>query len=468
MKLPVNPPPFTALLTEVARDPERLARVMRPSLGPAPNGRYRHWDTFRHIDPPAGLSAEEAWLGVKMARRAVERLLPLRDTEGRPFVYTLPNPALAMLHRIDRDAAGSLRGEATIQQVTGPATRDTYLFRSLVEEAITSSQLEGASTTRQVAKAMIQEGRAPRDRSERMILNNLRGLEFVRAHREAPLTPALVLELQRTLVDGTLDIDDGAGRFRRGDEHIVVSDETGRTLHTPPAAAELPGRLAQLCTFANATNDTGREDDFVPPVVRAILLHFWLAYDHPFVDGNGRTARALFYWSMARQGYWLCEFVSISRILRRARAAYARSYLYTETDDNDVTYFVLHQLRVLERAIDELHLYLRRKTGELRDAEALVRRAGWLRAELNPRQLALLHHALRHPEALYTVESHRTSHRTSYQTARTDLLSMAGLGLLEQRKRGRAFVFLVPSDLHERLAAPRMTLFPPYPDESRD
>jgi hypothetical protein len=42
---------------------------------------------------------------------------------------------------------------------------------------------------------------------------------------------------------------------------------------------------------------------FIHPVMRAITLHFWLAYDHPFCDGNGRTARALFYWSMLKQGY---------------------------------------------------------------------------------------------------------------------------------------------------------------------
>jgi Fic family protein len=178
--------------------------------------------------------------------------------------------------------------------------------------------------------------------------------------------------------------------------------------------------------------------------VRATLLHFWLAYDHPFVDGNGRTARALFYWSMARQGYWLCEFVSISRILKRAKAAYARSFLYSESDDNDATYFVLHQLKVLIRAIENLHDYLKRRTVELGAAEAQLRQMRWLKAELNQRQLALVNHALKRADAAYTVESHRISHGVVYQTARTDLLQLAQLGLLDKRKRGRTFVF-VPS-----------------------
>jgi Fic family protein len=93
----------------------------------------------------------------------------------------------------------------------------------------------------------------------------------------------------------------------------------------------------------------------VHPVVRAILIHFMLGYDHPFYDGNGRTARALFYWSLARSGYWLMEYVSISRLLRQAPAQYARAYRHTETDDNDTTYFIVHQLEVIQQAIAALH-----------------------------------------------------------------------------------------------------------------
>lgn len=455
MKRPVPPPRFNELFRKVSASEDGFARSIglfgTGGLGPAPDGKYRHWDTFRQIAPPRGATTEEAWLAVKLARKSLYRTLPLQDARGQPFLYALPNAALEMLHRVDRDAGGNIRGDEPIAQVTGVATRDTYLFKSLVEEAITSSQLEGASTTRRVAKAMIQEGREPRDRSERMIYNNYQALLYVRRVLDQPLTPAIVLQLQRVLTENTLDEPDGAGRLRRADEHIVVSDETGEILHDPPPAAQLADRLQAMCDFAN-----GGGGEFIPPAVRAIVLHFWLAYDHPFVDGNGRTARALFYWAMARQGYWLCEFVSISRILRKARAQYARSFLYTESDENDATYFVLYQLRVLLRSIDELHAYLARKTAELRAADDLVRSASWLRAELNPRQLSLVNHALKKPDTAYTVESHRVSHGVSYETARSDLLALARAGLLEQRKRGRTFVFLVPTDLRGRLEHKRI------------
>jgi Fic family protein len=448
MKLPVAAPDadeLTSRLLSEADGVNRFQLVLNSGLGPAPGGKYRHWDTFRQAPPLVDFPAEEQWLAVKLARRALYRTLPLQDAAGRPFKWALPNVALEMLHQIDRNAAGNI---AASTQVTNPSTRDTYLFKSIVEEAITSSQLEGASTTRKVAKAMIQEGREPRTRSERMIYNNYRAMRRVLEAVETPLQPQFVLELQRILTEGTLEDEGAAGRFRRADEDIVIEDEIGTRLHTPPPAVQLASRMRTMCEFANSASTDG---EFMPPVVRAILLHFWLAYDHPFVDGNGRTARALFYWSMAREGYWLSEYVSISRILKKAPSQYARAYLYSESDDNDATYFILYQLRVFLRAINELHEYLGRKAAEMSEAAAVVRRVSRLHTGLNVRQLALINHALKNDDARYTVESHQRSHSVSYETARSDLLALVKDGLLEQAKIGRAFVFSPNVDLLRRL-----------------
>ncbi|HXG71647.1 MAG TPA: Fic family protein [Gemmatimonadaceae bacterium] len=449
MKIPVVPPKLHEIANRVSakgKGVDRYPRLLEASrLGPAPGGYYRHWDTFRHLAPPAGFTAEEAWFGIKTARRSLYQEVPLKDAHGKPFHYAVPSPLLEMLHRIDRDAAGNIQGS---DQVVNPATRSTYLFKSLVEEAITSSQLEGAATTRKVAKAMIQEGREPRTTGERMIFNNYRAMLAVRDIRNEELTPELVFALQQIVTEGTLDDESAAGRFRRADEEIVLEDETGTILHTPPPSAQLKERLRRMCEFANG----GGTKDFMPPAIRAIILHFWLAYDHPFVDGNGRTARALFYWAMARQGFWLCEYISISRILKKARAAYARAYLYTETDENDLTYFILYQARVLLNAIGDLQDYLQRKAAEVREAEELVSQARAVRQDLNPRQLALLNHALKTPAGRYTIESHQRSHGVSYQTARSDLLSLRDSGILAQRKTGRAFVFEAPVDLRARLS----------------
>ena len=341
------------------------------------------------------------------------------------------------------------------RQVVSGEDRDRYLVSSLIEEAITSSQLEGASTTREKARDMLRSGRQPRDRSERMVLNNYHAMDLIRRLKDERFTPERILELHSIVTDGTLDKPDAAGRFRRSDERISVMDATHTVvLHAPPEAESLPERLTRLCNFAN--QEPG-EEPFVHPVIRAIIVHFMLGYDHPFVDGNGRTARALFYWSVARSGYWLMEYLSISRLLLKAPAQYARAYLHTETDENDATYFILHQLAIIQKAIAALHQYLDRKVREQRSAEHLLRQSAGMADQLNHRQVALLSHALRHPGHGYTVKSHERSHRVTTQTSRTDLLKLAELKLLEQRKRGRKFVFYAPLDLDERIKATTRT-----------
>ncbi|HEU4392763.1 MAG TPA: Fic family protein [Solirubrobacterales bacterium] len=322
-----------------------------------------------------------------------------------------------------------------------------FLVNSLMEEAIRSSQLEGATTSRRVAKEMLRTGRKPRNRSERMIGNNYRALQFMREEMGPALSVEAVLELHRILTEGTLDNPEGAGRLQQpGEERVAVydRDEDETPVHRPPAAEELPARMELLCAFANEEDGSER---FIHPVVRAVLLHFWLAYDHPFEDGNGRTARILFFWAMQRRGYWLIEYLPISPILRRAPAKYARAFLETETDGGDTTYFLIHQLRAIEQALDEHDVYLRRKIAEVRDVERLLQDAD----DFNYRQLALLTDAVRHSESTYSFDSHATSHRVSHETARNDLSGLVDRGLLVRKRKGHRYLFEPASDLPSRL-----------------
>lgn len=452
MHLPLTPPDLTAVLAGLApADLAALFNRLEPS-SPLVDGRYLHWDELRRREPPAGLTHEQWWVRIKLARQGQYKTLPLLDRDGQPFVLGVPEPIQIHLHHIDRDAAGQI---ATASPMHGEH-RDRYLMHSLIEEAITSSQLEGASTTRRVAEQMLREGRRPRDASERMIFNNFRAMEMIRERRDEAITPAQVLELHRIVTENTLDDPADAGRLRRDDEVTVRDVRDNTLLHQPPRWQELPERLERLCAFANQAEDTS---PYVHPVLRAILLHFMLGYDHPFADGNGRTARALFYWAMARSGYWLVEFISISHFLRQAPSKYVRAYLHTETDDNDTSYFAIHQLDTIRRAIAALHDYLARTAGEQRQTERLL--AGSLRSHLNHRQITLLTHALRHPGEEYRIDSHQRTHGVVYQTARSDLLALESLGLLQRFKAGNAYVFAAVEDLRERIAELAATL--PWP-----
>ena len=440
MRLPVPAPSVHELLSQPGLA-AALPRVLADVDGPLVDGRYLHWDVVRHRTPPAGLTAEEWWLGLALARQPMLRPIPLISADGRPFRYSLPDPVFELLHWIDQHASGEVMVSETIRD-RGDQRR--YLVNSLIEEAVTSSQLEGANATRKVAKQMIRSGRPPRDRAERMILNNYLAMTDLRGLASAPLTPSVVFSLHRTLTEGTLDDPTAAGRLQEpSEERVHVAWSDGTVTHVPPPADQLRARLEAMCRYAN-----GGGKGFTHPVVRAVLLHLWLAYDHPFEDGNGRTARALFYREMLSSSYWLFEYVSISRLLLKAPSQYGLSFLYAETDGFDATYFLLYQLGILKRAIEELLAYLVRKMAEVRETEALLRRT-----DLNHRQVALLTHALRHRDAVYTVHSHGESHRVTRQSARADLLDLERRGLLDRRVIGRRFEFIPVPDLRERLHA---------------
>ena len=346
-----------------------------------------------------------------------------------------------MVHRIDQQASGQILADDV---VTNLRSSDRYLVSSLAEEAITSSQLEGASTTRGVAKELLATGRLPRDRSEQMIVNNFQAMLVAQELERQELTPTAVLDLHRIVTENTLENPADAGRLQRpDDERVGVYWHDGTLLHRPPKAEELPDRLLAMCRFANG--DIG--DGFIHPVVQAVILHMWLAYDHPFADGNGRTARALFYWSMLHNGYWLAQYLSVSSILRKAPAQYVRSFLLTETEDNDATYFVIYQLHVIERAIKSLHEYLSRKIEETREVEGFLHGS----TVLNNRQLLVIRDALRNAGEPFTIQAQARRHRVAYQSARTDLLGLEALGLLTRRTVGKKFVFRALPDLGDRL-----------------
>jgi len=415
--------------------------IVRETLRRA-NKDYLYWDKFKHIPLPEGLDPKTAWFLVKLTRALDRRDTLVADVNGSTFSYSLTPEALRCLHEIDRRAGGSV----TMDSGGIPEeNRKRFLVNSLMEEAIASSQIEGAATTTRVAKEMLRTGRAPADRAERMILNNYKTIQQIKDYAAKPITPEMILALQESMTEGTLSQEGDSGRFRTADDDIVVVDDRrNEILHTPPHASEIPTQLQALCDYAN--NDDG---DFEYPVLKAIILHFWVAYLHPFVDGNGRTARALFYLYMLKRGYWLFEYLAISRVILGKRGQYDKAYIYSEQDDCDMTYFITFNLHAIEQSLNELHDYMSRKSKE----DDRLQRNLKSNLSLNHRQRAVLIRALKDPGVQVTMESHESSHDVAYATARADLLSLVEDGYMLKKRVGKKYVFVPSPDLRNMIRA---------------
>lgn len=445
MRLPA-PAPDDGPDSSVWESSEDFVRALIDANTDAADTRYLAWDDFRFRRQPTGLTVEQQWSLVRFRRRGTARSLPqLVDEHGHAFSYVLADEVLQLIDHI----RGSASGEITIgDELTNAGSRNRYIVSSLIEEAITSSQLEGAATSRVVAKEMLTSGRSPRTRDERMIVNNYRAMQQVQEWRDEAITPDRVREIHRIVTEGTLDDPAAAGRLQApDDDRVAVWSPQGDLLHSPPPASQLPERLERLCRFANGPRPA---EPYLPPLLRAVTVHFMTGYDHYFEDGNGRTARALFYWVMLREGFWLTEYLSISRLLKAAPSQYARSYLLTEADDGDLTHFFIYNLGIVRRAIQALHEHLARKSAELRQVKAAMDAR---HAEFNHRQLTALEHALRNPGAVYTVHSHATTHHVSDESARKDLTDLARRGYLVQRRASKHNEWRPAPDLGDQLDA---------------
>ena len=458
MKKPLAPPPLRK-----EHIPQLMQHILRhPALAQTAvdnQGRYLHWDQLRHKQPPDGLTIEDYWRCVKFSRAAKRQHLPLSDEKGEPFFFSLVDSLPEFLHVLDMIGGGLLRTTGEMRPDVGGYSG--YLVGSLMEEAIHSSLLEGASVTRRDARAMLREKRPPRTSSERMILNNYQAIERVRelVASEEPLTIEMIKELHRILAEGTTIDASDCGRIRNCDdddekgEFGVYDDLNNEMVHRPPPWRDLPARLRRLCDFANGKKPgkaKRNESGFIHPAVRAIALHFLFAYEHPFMDGNGRTARALFYWSMLRSGYWMIKYVSISEIIKRSPLPYYRSFLHTESDENDLTYFVLQQVDVIRKAIDAFHDYVSRRQSQVSGVRSILQGSA-ARGMFNFRQLDVLGNAVSKPKSVYTVKAHQSLQSVSYQTARSDLLFLVSKGLLRQGKSGKTLVFEAADNLERKL-----------------
>jgi Fic family protein len=459
MRIPITPPALTdiiqstnVLVFQRLSDPDVVEFVRRS------NDAYVHWDKLRYYNNfPDGFDAQMSWAAVSMSRVHQYQSLPIRFNDSR-LVYWNPPQQLESLHKIDQRAGGNI-GSTSMHIYQNDGDKERYLINALMEEAIASSQLEGAVTTRKVAKQMLREGRKPQTKAERMILNNYKAIIKIRDSRQERLTVKLLKELHSILTTDTLEDSSAEGQFRKPEEDVVVEDSYNHdTLYIPPPAESIDERIEEICKFANE-----KSKPFVHPVIKAIVLHFAIGYVHPFVDGNGRTARALFYWYMLKRGYWLFEFLPISRLFLRAPAQYARAYLYTENDNGDATYFIHYNLWVVLRAIKELHAYIARQQEKIAEAEALLSGS----PNLNHRQQALIYQALKHPDSTYTIQQYQRTYNVSYGTARSDLLGLSDDEYLELGHQGAKMVFRPKGELLSKLRKLSSSISRPLPDVRR-
>lgn len=413
-------------------------------LGKSAKPEYLYWDKVKYFNLPEGITPVEFWSWVKYVRAFdLDHRSQINTEKDDNFVWNQSILSDELFHEIDLNLGGNLQ---VAPSEIDEKEKSRLIMSGITEEAIASSQIEGANTSRAAAKRFLKEGRRPRDRSEQMILNNFETIKLIeQEYKSRKLDLSLLFEIHALLVKKTIS-DDQVGRFRKDEEKIVVQDKIrGLIYHVPPKAAFIRQEIVSLIRYFN---DELKDAFFVHPVVKAIILHFWMAYLHPFVDGNGRLARAIFYWYLLKNGYWAFSYLPISKIIRKSPAQYGMSYVYSEQDDFDLTYFIDYNLRKIKQAMKEFEIYLKAE----RELEKNMDRFAQKYYSLNKRQNRLLMFFSKHPNERITLKLHMNTNQISKQTAINDLRDLQKKGYLKSARVGRNVYYLPTKKVSSKVA----------------
>ena len=393
---------------------------------------YLYWDKIKYM-APTGVGAEVLWQAVKIRRS----MNVIQITFGKyTFHFTVTGKMQALLHEFDMNFGGNMGSKSIIPE----KDRTQYLISSIMEEAIASSQMEGASTTRKVAKDMLRKQTKPINKSQQMILNNYNTIRYLVDNKDLAFSVDVLKDIHRSIANKTLDNSEYEGKFRTDNSIYVMDNITGEIAHTPPDVAEIEGLLNGVCDFANESTS----DPFIHPIIKGIIIHFMLAFIHPFVDGNGRTSRSLVYWYLLKNGYWMTEYLSISRVIYKSKAQYEKAFLYTESDGFDLSYFINYNLVALKKAYEDLKVYLQKKIKEQQDFYTF---RGF--SNINERQAQLIRILKEKPTSFFTAKELTTRFNVTPKTARADLQHLVELKLMVESPVNRRTIGYIKSDIFD-------------------
>ncbi len=251
--------------------------------------------------------------------------LPRRETRPCDYEAYVPDPLVDRRITLDADVAADVAdAETAITRLNMEARAlvDTEaLARILLRaEAVASSRIEGLVIgARQLLHAEVVRNlpHAPRDVTAHEVLNNIDAMLFAvdQVHRGDPITVELLLETHRRLLAGTR-LEEYGGTFRQEQNWIGGNDYNPcSAAFVPPPHEYVADLIADLCAFSN--------DDRLPAVAQAAMAHAQFETIHPFVDGNGRTGRALIHMVLRRRGLAERALPPVSLVL----ATLARNYI---------------------------------------------------------------------------------------------------------------------------------------------
>lgn len=343
--------------------------------------------------------------------------LPLNDFDGERIVF---------LESVTQVSLSAVRILLTPQ-------RSDHLFgaKAMEDEILSTFRIEQINTTRDSVRRVLA-GHSPRNEAEHRVYGMKRGLEFI-ADPSHTITEGNLYRLYQMTIGEFLPEEDQllpGNRYRHDAVYVVGA----KVEHTGLPCSKLPEYMAALIKFA-------QEDSETNALLKAAILHFYLAYLHPYFDGNGRMARLLHLWYLVQQGYSSALFVPLSRYVEESRNRYYNAFSLVERNQEisgivDLTPFLTYFIEQVYRPLGE-----NKMGGHAMDSfkEALAQ------GKITEKEAALWQFVLScyGNEEFSTKQLEKDFGNAAYATIRSFVLKFESLGMLASTRYGNRVKYQV-------------------------
>ncbi|MGN0469252.1 MAG: Fic family protein [Acutalibacteraceae bacterium] len=248
--------------------------------------------------------------------------LPLADFDGNHLVYTENVPVISK----------------NINRFLMKPNNGSFGIKAAEDEIISTSAIEGIDFNRESVRNILK-GYAPKDEQENRIAGLKKGFDFI-ADTTNKINEENLYKLYMMTVGEFLDEENKLqnGCKYRHDVVYVVDDSS--VAHAGIDHKKLPGYMKSLIDFINA-------EDTINDLLKAAIVHFYIAYLHPYFDGNGRMARLVHLWVLIQSGYQSVLYVPLSSKIKSSKKAYYDAFTKIENNAKisgkiDVTPFLIY------------------------------------------------------------------------------------------------------------------------------
>ncbi|MFA7141990.1 MAG: hypothetical protein WC157_01670 [Candidatus Paceibacterota bacterium] len=362
---------------------------------------------------------DELWFSIKELRKLTLRKTQVKNISNHFFVFKSTRKFAPILHKIDHYKN---------KRIKHVQTREKLAFHNALNEAIASVKIEGKNIEKETIKSLLKKKKTPQTKEEQMFLNNLNAIQKVKSkHIKNKMSLELLNEMYKDLA---FNMD--CYRLRKAEDEINIAGDSGNTIYfTAPHANFVQNELLNVFQFLNISKEHH-------PIIKAIIVYFWISYLRPFTCENEAIAKNLFYYSVLKDGYNIFSYLPLFNVINQTLKEYVMAFVYSNQDDSDLTYFIDY---ILERINKAFYLFF--KAFEKERNILLKLKEIQKKLKLNSRQFTLLQSF--HSDLIEKtfISKYEKENQVSSKTARNDLQELVKRNLLREDKQG-IFVFYYP------------------------